>query len=420
MATKFVKLITAKYFVAGVVTLTMLLVLAALSMPAQAQTFSVLHTFGPWGVSGEGISPSQGLIRDKAGNLYGTTDWGGDLTCNAPNGCGTVFMLDTAGNVTVLHSFSGSPDLTGSQVRVGVRDAAGNFYGTTLFGGDFNLGTVFKLDPLGNYTVLHSFSATPDGALPYAGVIRDSAGNLYGTTIDGGARACNGALLGCGTIFKVDAKGKETVLYRFRGGQDGWYPTSQLTRDEAGNLYGSANMGGAYNFGTLFKLDKAGKESTLYSFNGVDGGYPYAPLIPCGTGVMCSTLGYGFGGPDLYGQVFKLDQKTRTKTVLYTFTGGTDGGFPSSGVIRDSAGNLYGAAAIGGQFGQGVIYKLDPTGKETVLYNFTGGTDTYGVGSSDLLRDSAGNFYGALGRGGDLTCDPPVGCGSLFQFTPQP
>ena len=161
---------------------------------AQAQTFSVLHAFTG---GADGILPRAGLVRDAAGNLYGTTEGGG------ASGNGTVFELDTTGKGTVLHSFTGGVD--GSAPFAGlVRDRNGNLYGTTEFGGASSEGTVFKLDTTGKETVLHSFTGGADGAFPQAGLIRDDAGNLYGTAQFGGDLTCSSPFLGgCGTVFKL-------------------------------------------------------------------------------------------------------------------------------------------------------------------------------------------------------------------------
>src|ERR1039458_5027725 len=182
-------------------------------------------------------------------------------------------------------------------------------------------------------TVLHHFASPPQGAYPEAGVVRDPAGNLDGTTVNGGAA-------GWGVVFKLDTAGRQTVLYNFTGGADGGNPSGGVIGDSAGNFYGTTLNGGAASWGVVFKLDKSGHE-----------------------------------------------------TVLYSFTGGTDGWNPSGGVIRDSAGNLYGTTQIGGAEGWGVVFKLDKSGQETVLYSFTGGTDGWNP-SGGVIRDSAGNLYG--------------------------
>jgi uncharacterized repeat protein (TIGR03803 family) len=187
------------------------------------------------------------LVRDKAGNLYGTTLQGSPLNCIGTGGCGVVFKLDTTGTETVLHTFVG-PDGT---YPIGdlVRDKAGNLYGTTYAGGTYGEGTVFKLDTTGTETVLYSFTGLADGAVPRAGLVRDKAGNLYGTTVEGGNLSCS-----CGVVFKLDPAGGETLLHTFTGGADGGILYGGLVRDKAGNLYGTTANGGASGAGTVFKL----------------------------------------------------------------------------------------------------------------------------------------------------------------------
>jgi uncharacterized repeat protein (TIGR03803 family) len=373
-------------------------VLAALGIPpAQAQTYKILLNF-PASASG-GENPYYGsLIRDTAGNLYGTTNGGGGANY------GVVFELHTTGKEKVLHSFGGFAD--GANPVAGVIfDSAGNLYGTTYFGGASGQGVVFKLDTTRTETVLYSFTGGADGGSPRSSLIRDSAGNLYGTTEYGGAS-------GQGTVFKLDAAGTESVLYSFRGRADGATPVAGLVRDSAGNLYGTTYNGGASGFGVVFKVNTAGKETVLHSFaGGADGANPYAGLIRDSAGNFYGTTFYG--GASNYGIVFKVDT-TRTETVLYSFTGGADGGNPSAGVIRDSAGNLYGATTIGGApgMGYGVVFELDTAGTETVLHTFAGGAGGANpVGG--LIRDSAGNLYGTTQDGGSSGND-----GLVFEITP--
>src|SRR5277367_5641440 len=226
-------------------TLLSLLFAGALS---QAQTFTVLHEFQ---VNGDGRYSYAALLRDGAGNLYGTTAGGGSFEY------GTVFEIDTHGQETVLHSFWGGDGL---EPWAGlVRDQAGNLYGTTYDGGALEkgqcrhgCGSVFKLDNKGTLTVLHAFTGGTDGGQPKAGLVRDNAGNLYGTTTTGGDLNC-GYGSGCGLVFKVDESGAETVLHAFTGKSDGAGPGGELIRDKAGNLYGVTESGGSSNYGTVFK-----------------------------------------------------------------------------------------------------------------------------------------------------------------------
>jgi len=337
----------------------------------------VLHSFTG---GTDGASPFAGVIRDSAGNLYGTTFEGGTIViCPpdifSPGGCGVVYKVDTAGQETVLYAFTGGADGTGPGTGV-IRDSSGNLYGTAG-GGAGNAGVVYKLDTAGQYTVLYSFTGGADGSGPSA-VIRDWAGNLYGTTfqggIPGGCQQYGG--LGCGVVFKLDAAGQYTVLYAFTGGADGGLAGGGVIPDPAGNLYGTTGIGGDMSCGisgcgVVFKLDTAGQETALYSFTGgADGGFPNAVIRDPAGNLYGTTYEGGTAGQ---GVVFKLDAAGQ-ETVLYTFTGLADGCAPLAGVIRDPAGKLYGTASACGAAGLGVVYKLDPHAQapwpETVLYTF--------------------------------------------------
>jgi uncharacterized repeat protein (TIGR03803 family) len=371
---------------------------------AQAQTYSVLYSFGMAG--GAGVYPLAGLIQDRKGNLYGTASEGG--FCHL---CGTVFKVRADGKVKVLYRFT-RDGLNGELPMAGVvRDSAGNLYGTTDEGGNVNgtcrigCGTVYKVDATGTETVLHTFGGGADGFYPYAGLVRDSAGNLYGTTNSGGA-------FGAGTVFKVDATGGETVLYSFDG-TDGSSPYAGLVRDSAGNLYGTTSGGGGLSScGVVFELEANGDYKVLYSFTcGADGGAPHAGVVRDSNGNLYgTTVSFGAYGA---GTVFKLD-RSGAFSVLYSFTGGADGAEPVGGVIRDSGGNLYGTTLSGGNFndcpvGCGTVFELETNGNYSVLYSFTARADTY----AGLLRDSAGNLYGTSRRGG--TYDRGV----VFKVAPQ-
>jgi uncharacterized repeat protein (TIGR03803 family) len=302
-------------------------------------------------------------------------------------------------------------------------DSAGNLYGTTSAGGTSNSGVVFKADKTGE-TVLHTFTGSPgDGAFPYGGLIEDSAGNLYGTTSAGGTA-------NSGIVFKLDTTGKETVLYNFTGGADGAFPYGGLIGDSAG-IYGTTSAGGITagacfpsGCGVVFKLDTAGKESVLYSFTGgpTDGAYPYAGLIRDSAGNFYGTTYSGGAGVcGGCGVVFKLDT-TGTETVLYSFMGyPTDGAFPYAGLVRDSAGSLFGTTTYGGGSDNGVVFELDTTGKETVLHTFTGGPDG-AAPRARLIPDSAGYLYGTTYSGGvtGQACGGEAldSCGVLFKLKP--
>ena len=363
--------------------------------PASNAQEIVLHSFASPPV---GAYPAWGVIRDSDGNLYGTTngaysDVGGGGTHNA----GVVFTIDASGHYTVLHSFTGGAD--GSSPQSLIRDEAGNLYGTAATGGGAaEAGVVFKMDPSGHETVLYSFTGAADGGNPYGGVVRDAAGNLYGSTSGGGTSDA-------GVVFKVDPSGHETVLYSFTGGADGAYPNPVIL-DSMGNLYGTTtNGGGASDAGVVFKIDPSGLETVLYSFaGGNDGANPSGALIRDAEGNLYGTTPDGGGTPDA-GVVFKVEPSGR-ETLLYTFTGGADGSSPSAALIRDVAGNLYGTTDIGGPANGGVVFKLDPSGTETVLHAFARGTDGNQPDLAGVVRDSAGNFYGTnafSGSGGQGT-----------------
>jgi uncharacterized repeat protein (TIGR03803 family) len=354
---------------ASMLVVLVILALAALVAPsAQAQTFAILHAFQ---VGVDGATPLYaGLILDAKGNLYGTTAEGGTGACDG--GCGTVF----------------------------------------------------KLEPTGKETVLYSFEAGGDGNGPYGSLIRDTDGNIYGTTSGGGTSggACLG--YGCGTVFMLDPAGKETVLYNFTGGVDGATPQAGLVRDAAGNLYGTTFMGGAYNWGTVFMVDQSGNETVLHSFDGStgDGGDVPGGLISDSAGNLYGTTqGGGHSGcnPNIdigCGTVYQISP-SGTETVLFRFFyDGSGGQWPGDEhLFRDQAGNLYGTSQAGRRgAGWGAVFKLDPAENFTVLHNFAGGA---GGGNpwEGVVGDAAGNLYGTTLEGGGTGC-PPAGCGTVFKL----
>jgi uncharacterized repeat protein (TIGR03803 family) len=364
--------------------------------------YQVLYRFQN---SPDGSQPWAELVRDSAGNLYGTTYQGGA-------NMGTVFKVDSNGKETVLYTFPNSVGSDGAKpFSPLILDNAGNLYGTTAAGGGaFDAGTVLRINKRDKETVLYSFQGSPDGQLPVSGLLRDAAGNLFGTTVAGGDS-------GNGTVFHLDKSGKETVLYSFAGGTDGSAPNGSLARDAAGNFYGTTSTGagsGCYDrqgCGSVFMLDRTGKEIVLHKFTGgKDGSLPYADVIRDAAGNLYGTTSEG--GAFDKGTVFKLD-KTGKETMLYYFTGGKDGAFPYGRLLRDGSGNLYGTSGGGGAFGKGTVFKLDATGKkEIVLHSFAGGSDGEQP-VAGLIRDAAGNFYGTTLFGGDVAQD-----GVVFKITP--
>jgi uncharacterized repeat protein (TIGR03803 family) len=399
--------------------LALLPLLAA--QPAWSQTYRVLYSFTG---GDDGASPQSSLIRDAEGNLYGTTYKGGAFHY------GTVFRLDPTGKERNLHSFDGVDGMWSSSSLL--RDAAGTLYGTTQDGGTpegggcrHGCGTVFKVDTAGKETVLYAFTGKAGGALPYAGVVRDGNGNLYGTTYWGGhMSACGDS--GCGTVFKLDTAGKETVLHAFTGGADGGHPYGDLTLDVAGNLYGATELGGdlsgcqGFGCGTVFKVDTAGKETVLYQFTGgADGGGPVGVIRDAAGTLYGATMEGGTAG---WGTVFKLDTSGK-ESVLYAFTDEADGGMPSAGVVRDAEGNIYGTTAHGGDYsgscanyGCGVVFKVDKRGREKALYAFTDVSAPALYFPAGVILDKAGNLYGTYPYGGTTRrCNSE--CGFVFKIT---
>ncbi|MGB8885888.1 MAG: choice-of-anchor tandem repeat GloVer-containing protein [Candidatus Korobacteraceae bacterium] len=392
---------------------------------------TVLHSFGN---GTDGNSPTTGLIQDGAGNLYGTTVGGGI------HGYGTVFELTPNGSggwtETVLHSFNQNGS-DGAYPYAGLAfDAAGNLYGTTSNGGIhacdgiiFNCGTVFELSPRqgGGWTetVLHSFNSPGDGYYPYAGLTFDSHGNLYGTTSQGGIH-------GFGTVFELTPRQgggwTETVLHSFGNNQDGWYPDAGLIVDGAGNLYGTTSQGGIHSLGAVFELMPNGgggwMERVLHSFgNGTDGANPAASLVLDSQGnLYVTTLAGGIHTCVNYncGTVLELSPQQGggwTERVLHSFNqNGSDGANPVAGLIFDAAGNLYGTALDGGiHTYYGTVFEFSPeqdgNWTERILHSFGNGTDGTQP-HAGMIFDTAGHLYGTTTGGGIHNG------GTAFQITP--
>jgi len=396
-------------------------VVLSMMLPAQAQTFSVLYSFnGP----PDGKAPNTTLLLDGSGNIYGTT-YGGGTSYD-----GTAFKLSPAGKETVLYSFLSG---YGNRPDSVIQDAAGTLYGTTTYGGSFGQGAVFKVDQKGNETVLYSFSGGDKsfGYNPNA-LILDQQGNLYGTAMFGGqAGGCFGG--GCGIVFQLDPARKQTLLYTFKGGTDGGYPSGPIVRDAAGNLYGETAYGGdlscysPYGCGTVFKLDPAGKKTVLHIFTGTggDGEHPWSGVVRDSAGNLYGATVEGGTGPNCTsaengcGTIYKVD-KTGKETILHSFTGsGADYPPIYAALALDKKGNIYGTTPNSGNqncgSGCGAIFMLDPTGKDTILYEFSGGVQGELPGAGVTL-DSSGNIYGTTGGGGNLSCNSGSGCGTVFKL----
>jgi uncharacterized repeat protein (TIGR03803 family) len=382
-----------------ILTFMVVLVLTAL---AQAQTFTDLYNF----TYSSGAYPSAAVIEDSSGNLYGTASGGGT------DYFGVVYEFSSSGTYTVLYAFTGSPDGESPNTPV-IRDSQGNLYGTAGLGGTDSCGVVFKLDTAGTETVLHSFAGTPDGCNPYQGVIMDKKGNLYGTTSSGGTYRE-------GTVFKLTAKGRETLLHRFQGEpSDGAYPSvGHLIMDEAGNLYGLTDEGGTSSDGVLYKLTPKGKETLLYSFAGgsSDGCQPFGTVAMDKTGNFYGTTEHC--GSNSYGTIWKVSAKGK-ETILHNFAGGTsDGCYPVAGVTLDSKGNLYGNTdECGGTgcdgYGCGTVWELSAKGRLTLLHSFDGSDGV--LPNGEVLRTTNGTLFGTTPEGG-TGCDD--GCGTVWSYVP--
>ncbi len=382
---------------------------------ASAQTYTVLYRFK----GGEdGALPFAGLIQDSAGNLYGTT--AGSVTGTT---MGSVFELSAGDKFKLLHNF-GTGGAGGAAPYAGlVQGPGGSLFGDTFDGGSFGLGTVFKVDPSGNFSVLYSFAGDGDGAEPNATMTIDPEGNLYGTTTYGGSRDCspNGGQK-CGTIFKLASTGTEKVLHSFFSYLTlGDLPYAAVLRDASGNLYGTTSSGGPAGNGTVFKRDTSGNLTILHAFQSQsDGANPRSALIQDSAGNFYGTTISGSSPTDNGGTVFKMDSEGN-ETVLYEFSYPT--GIHPSGLINDNAGNFYGTASQGGvqtpncPNGCGVVFKLDPSGNQTVLYTFGGGSDG-GSPLGGVIMDAAGNLYGTATQGGISNKACPTGCGVVFKITP--
>jgi len=356
---------------------------------ACVSNFTPLYSFA--GGNSDGADPYHTLILGSDGDFYGTTLAGG--TSNT----GTIFKVTPSGTETLFYSFASIP-YSGL-----VQGSDGNIYGTTASGGTSGRGTVFKITPSGTETVLYSFPA--GSSEPYTGLVQGSDGNFYGTT---GANGTSDD----GTVFEITPSGTETVLHAFaKSGTDGQIPYAGLIQGSDGNFYGTTYDGGASGLGTVFKVTPGGTETVLYSFaGGSDGKHPYGGVTQGGDGNFYGTTYQG--GTSGYGAVFKLTP-SGTETVLYTFAGGSsDGAYPEAGLIQGSDGNFYGSTLQGGASGLGIVFKLTPSGTETILHAFAGGSDGANP-TANLVQGSDGSLFGSTSAGGT------GGHGTFFKVTLQ-
>ena len=419
------------------VALLAIVVLASASGAWAQSKYKTLYKFRG---GTDGSAPFASLIFDHAGNLYGTTEEGGNLSF-CYSGCGVVFKLapnsDGSWIESVIHSFCPTyPYTDGASPGASlIFDGAGNLYGTAFGGGAHGYGVVFRLsstqDGRWSENVLYSFCSLTkctDGANPNTNLIFDQAGNLYGTATGGGAD-------GQGVVFQLtpgDSEGgwKEKVLHQFTGSEDGRNPYAGVTFDETGNLYGTTESGGLYDRGTVFQLapDTGGgwKEKILHHFTGgTDGNNPFAGLIVDGVGNLYGTTVQGGNHSQCMGigcgVVFRLTPNpggSWNEQVLHQFTGGKDGKGPFAGLVFDQAGNLYSTTEAGGLIrcnggGCGVVFRLTNNSngwKETLVHSFV--DDPGAFAFADVLFDAAGNLYGTTEGDGITTF------GSVFEITP--
>ena len=437
------KLLVSRFWKFATTTVSLAVFAIASTLPLPAQIFTALHSFTG---GADGAMPYAGLSMDRAGNLYGTTAFGGAVgSCFDGLGCGTVYKLSHVGSgwiLRTLYTFRGGTDgaLPGARVIIG---PDGNLYGTTAGGGGGNCagsvysgcGTVFKLTLPPNVcsaascpwteTVLYRFQGGSDGAAPlYGNLLFDHAGNIYGTASTGGFIG-SGCIFstGCGVVFEImpgSGGWTEAVLHTFTGGTDGVQPFGGLILDAQGNLYGTtARGGGSLNYGTVYELTRSGSgwtETILHSLNSFSGGdgsaFPYGGLIFDAAGNLYGT------SDEVYGTVFELTPGSGgwTFNTLYELPGnGVEISGCYDGVIMDAAGDLYGTTHTGGPSDFGTVFELLPINgggwRYQALHNFTDRDDGAGP-FGGVIQDSNGNLFGAAAD------DGAGGSGVVFEITP--
>jgi uncharacterized repeat protein (TIGR03803 family) len=340
----------------------------------RAQTVAVVHSFdGSNASQGPEGTPAQGRDGKLYGTAYGLTS-------------GAIFRLATNGPLNQLFALNGTDGANPSSgVTLG---SDGNFYGATIFGGSAGEGVFFKVTPGGTYTVLHEFAGGADGGIPEGPPIQASDGNLYGTTH---------GQPGASTVYKYTKAGVYSIVCTFTGPQ-GLALAGPLLQGTDGNLYGTAIQGGAHNAGTVFKMSTAGTVLSFYSFNstGKGGYYPTGGLIQAADGSFYGLT--GAGGAYGFGTLFKLTPRVAVST-LYSFQGGPgDGAYPNLGLVQGTDGNLYGTTVSGGANGYGILFQISTSGAYRQLYSFQAATGE--VPLTALLQDTNGEFYGTAGGGG--------------------
>jgi uncharacterized repeat protein (TIGR03803 family) len=380
-------------------------------------TFDLLASFT--GVSGAypGADPPQNgnLIQGSDGNFYGVTSAAQNLEPRGTSGYGSAYKITSSGTFTVLHTFAGGTSDGWNPEGSLVEGSDGNFYGVTSKAGSSD-GTVYRMTPSGQVTVLHSFTgAASDGATPVSGLIEGSDGSFYGTTEDGGTS-------GCGTVYKITPSGSFTLLYSFAfstggafGGtftSDGGFPSGGLVEGSDGNFYGITGFGGANGWGTVYQVTPSGAFTLLHTFakttdNGI---YGLGSLIQGSDGKF-----YGLardGGAIGAGIVFTITP-SGSFTIVYNFTGGaSDGSAPEATLVEGSDGNFYGMAEGAASGVYGTVVQITPSGSVTLLHNFVGADGKFPYGN--LVEGSDGSLYGYTSRGG--ASDD----GTLFKLVSSP
>lgn len=319
-----------------------------------------------------------------------------------------------AGPNKILYSFAGGADGEYTDTELAI-DSAGNLYGTSVQGGLYGSGTVFEVTAAGVHTVLYNFTGGADGGEPYKGVTLDAHGNLYGTAVTGGSGSCEG---GCGVLYKLTNSGgtwTQNVVHAFTGGQDGSGPGSPVTIDATGNLFGTTPTGGAYGIGVVYGVSPNGQFHVIHTFTGgADGGGGGAGRL------LIDNRGnlYGVctvGGVNGFGTVYEIRRSDGQLRTLYAFKDSPDGALPYGSLAFDQAGNLYGTTYYAGAHDLGTVFILihhDGTWTEHVLYSFKGGSDGASP-ISNLTPGAPGTFYGTTSDGGAASC----GCGVLYRIS---
>ncbi len=407
-------------FSKATLALAIALIAFAISPAALAQTFTVLYNFTG---GTDGGNPQSALTLDISGNIYGTTVNGGDPACLGYNGsCGVVFKLDTTGHESVLHSFENGGDGLNPSSGV-VFDSAGNLYGATEYGGvgtSSGAGVVYKLDPSGHETILHVFNDTigafAGGINPIGELVIDGDGYVYGATRKGGDPHC--ATLGCGLIYRITPAGVENVLHAFAGGaSDGEFPIAGPIFGPDDDLYFTSSYGANHGSGAVFRLGRRpGRGHGLIVLELASGSgqlsYPGGGIFDShGRLYLPAQKGGNGGGDNNAGGIIRFAQRgTAVRSVSCDATNCYE---PNTGLVLDAAGNLYGTSQVDGTGSGGTVFKLDTAGNLTGIYDFSISAPVNGYyPMAGLVRDSAGNLYGTTSAGG------ANGWGVIFKITP--